>query len=179
MSRSEKRKRWMMYAAAALLCLTLVSICATGKLYARYTTQVSVSDGARVARFAVSVAPANESQGKDSLGTLKKGESASYQFTVSNKDGSGNVCETAAQYDVVVTLPEATPGLTLTLQSSERAATFSPEIDNKVYTFSNVGNFPAGEEKTHTLTLTFTVGDGAANAELKDIKIEVTAAQTD
>lgn len=53
MQRLEKIEKWIVYIAAMLLCLVLVSFWMMCNLYARYTTEASGEDGARVAKFEV------------------------------------------------------------------------------------------------------------------------------
>ena len=44
---------WLLRIAACLFCLVLVSYWMLGNLYAKYTTETSMGDGARVASFSV------------------------------------------------------------------------------------------------------------------------------
>lgn len=173
MSRGKRIANRIIVLAAVLLGLTLLSSRGIGSIYAKYTTGASWSDGARVARFAIHAAP-GANQGTD-LGTLKKGESATYTFTVTNQV-DGKVNETATDYDVVVKLPQKADGLTLSLTNGSTPVA-GTTADDTTWRFANAGTFAAAAEKTDTLTLTFAVGDGAKNAKLQGISVTVEAAQ--
>lgn len=162
--------------AVYLAFLLVAALAFTGASAASYKTEASGGDSARVARFVVAAKPIvgqSESLTLDSEKT-----SAEYKFTVSNNEG-GKVNETATKYDVVVTLPDALPnGVTMTLKNDDKEV--SPTTaDNTKYTFKDVGTFPAGTEKKHNLTLTFTAGDGAESGTRSGISIEVDARQVD
>lgn len=53
MVRSGKKEKWILYTLVVLLCLVLASFWLMCNIYARYSTQTSGSDGARVAKFDV------------------------------------------------------------------------------------------------------------------------------
>ena len=53
MRRSEQINIWIFRIAAVLLCLTVMSVWGTSRLYARYSTSASGSDSARVAKFQI------------------------------------------------------------------------------------------------------------------------------
>lgn len=177
-----KKPRLPLYRLYYAVVLLLVAVSGTSMwtttTLAKYVTSSSGSDSACVARFAVSaaqIAGQNTEIALDAGGTT----TADYKFTVSNKTDKG-VNETATGYDVVVTFPKKLTGVTLTLKNDNNntiSATLSNE--DKTYTFKGVGEFAAAEEKTHTLTLTFTVEAGAEDGEWEGIEIEVRAAQKD
>lgn len=175
-----KKPRLPLYRLYYAVVLLLVAVSGTSMwtttTLAKYVTSSSGSDSARVARFAVSTKGADNTTIKLDASGEKTG---SYTFTVSNKTDKG-VNETATGYDVVVTFQKKLTGVTLTLKNDNNN-TFSPtpSNENKTYTFKGVGEFAAAEEKTHNLTLTFTVDEGAEGGTWNNIKIEVRAAQKD
>ena len=171
MRRSEKINIWIFRIAAVLLCLTVMSVWGTSRLYARYSTSASGSDGARVAKFAVSAAP---SQGQSTDFGMVTGEnsSADYVFTV-----TGN-SEVTVKYDVVVTFPAELKGVNLTLKNGDNVVP-AKTSDNMIFTYVNVGEFSAGTVQTDSLTLTFTTTDTATDAAWNGIKIDVYAEQVD
>lgn len=176
-----KKPRLPLYRLYYAVVLLLVAVSGTSMwtttTLAKYVTSSSGSDSARVARFAVS-AVGEDNTAIELDASNKKTES--YTFTVSNNIGD-KVNETATGYDVVVTFQQNQPelkGVTLTLKNGEKTID-GKTTDSKIYTFTNVGEFPAATPQTHTLTLTFTIKDGAEGGEWEGIKIEVRAAQKD
>ena len=74
-----------MCAACVLLCLTLFSCYFSGGLYARYVTQASGEDGARVARFSISInTELDFKTQRIALGKMMPGSSKQIAFTVEN-----------------------------------------------------------------------------------------------
>ena len=53
MVRFRQKEKWILYTLAVLLCMVLASFWLMCNIYARYSTQASGSDSARVARFDV------------------------------------------------------------------------------------------------------------------------------
>ena len=53
MAGKSTRPNWILRIAGVLLCLTLLSVHLTSGMYARYSSTVTVTDSARVARFEV------------------------------------------------------------------------------------------------------------------------------
>lgn len=82
MGRSKKLNNRIWYAAALLLCLTAVSVCAMGRLYARYTAGVSASDQARVARFAIT--EAGELTQQIEISGMQPGDQRFFSVTVTS-----------------------------------------------------------------------------------------------
>lgn len=178
-----KKPRLPLYRLYYAVVLLLVAVSGTSMwtttTLAKYVTSSSGSDSARVARFEVNaaqIAGQNTEIALDAGDAAKK--QAEYQFTVSNNIGD-KVNETATGYDVVVTFPKKLTGVTLKLKNGNNTISYTLSNDKKTYTFTNVGEFAAAEEKTHTLTLTFAIEEGAADDKWENIKIEVRAAQKD
>lgn len=162
--------------AVYLAFLLVAALAFTGASAASYKTEASGSDSARVARFVVAAKPIVGQS--ESLTLDSENKSATYKFTVSNNE-DGKVNETATQYDVVVTLPQALPnGVSLTLKKDNKEVSHTT-ADNTKYTFKDVGTFPAGTEQTDNLTLTFTALDSAESGTISGIGIEVNARQVD
>ena len=83
MVRSEKRRTWILYTFAILLCLVLASFWLMCNIYAKYTSQASGNDSARVALFGHDESVVLSS-GTDGMSGLKPGDSRTYTLTVSN-----------------------------------------------------------------------------------------------
>lgn len=176
-----KKPRLPLYRLYYAVVLLLVAVSGTSMwtttTLAKYVTSSSGSDSARVARFAVSAEPSKGQAAKIELDASGE-KTGSYTFTVSNSTDKG-VNETATGYDVVVTFQKKLTGVTLTLKNGNNTFSPTPSNEDKTYTFKGVGEFAAAEEKTHNLTLTFTVDEGAEGGEWEGIEIEVRAAQKD
>ncbi len=170
-----------MYAAAILLCLTLFSSYLMGGLYARYTTEATGSDGARVAKWHVELIGANKEtnlnfNGSDYNGTA---ETLSYTFQVSSES------EVAMTYSICITFGKVLPEhLFLRLDNGE----WQDCNGQTEFVFSGPYSYGATEaEKTHTLEfkVEYATGSGVDEAysisELQDIPvtIDVTAVQAD
>ena len=119
-----------MCAAVVLLFLTLLSIHLTSGLFARYTTTVTASDSARVAKFDVDVT----ADIKDITVDCEQSDSGTFILTVNNKS------EVAVIYVLKIKLPTSVNGTDLYLtKDDEKDETgqlrkFSPKGD--VYTFT-------------------------------------------
>lgn len=96
MQRYKKREKFIVSTAALLLCLVLVSIYMIGNLYARYKSQASGSDGARVAKFTITEKEAEDQTllTKPIHISLAPGESKTYTITVQSKS------EVAVEYSI-------------------------------------------------------------------------------
>ncbi len=96
MHRYRKREKFILSTAALLLCLVLLSFSMIGGLHARYKTQATGSDGARVAKFTIT-----ETEAKDQTLlteainiSLAPGESKTYSVTVKSAS------EVAVEYSI-------------------------------------------------------------------------------
>lgn len=157
--------------------LLIAALAFTGTSVASFKTQSSAGDGARVARFVVTAA--KDADQSESITLNSTNMSAAYKFTVANNQDAA-VSETAANYNIVVTFPTALSGVTMTLTKDGAAAPIAGvTADNKTFTFSNAGSFPAGTAQTDSFTLTFTADTSAPSGEWNNIKITVNAAQVD
>lgn len=152
MSRSEKLKNWILRAAAVLLCLTVISACATGGLYARYSTGVSFSDHARVALWGCSQSITLDS---DRL-PKQPGDSCAYTISVSNQQ-TDKVSEVGQKYYIEVVTAGNLP-LTYTMaKDGVTVGTFTETVQNKVWTVSGADMvFQAGVAGSSTYVMTVT-----------------------
>lgn len=157
--------------------LLVVALMFTGTSVASFKTQSSAGDGARVARFVVTAA--KDADQSESITLDSTNRSAAYKFTVANNQDAV-VSETAANYNIVVSFPTALSGVTMTLTKDGAAAPVAGvTADNKTFTFSNAGSFPAGTAQTDSFTLTFAADTSAPSGGWNNIMITVNAAQVD
>ena len=139
------------------VCILLIAAVATLSVGITLAKMVSTAHGSDSAQAAAFIVEANGGSGQTlTIDCAATSTTAEYSFTVTNtKDGK--TAEVSMEYDVIVTLPEALPaGLTMTINGKEGTAS----AGNKTYTFSNVGTFSAGTNKTDSCTLTFTANAG-------------------
>ncbi len=115
--------------------------CAFGGTYAKYTTSLTGTASARVAKFDISTLVSEGQENDFSFST--DDTTATYSFTVMSDS------EVAVEYDVVIICSETLPNsISLTLDGK------SPIVNGTTYTFETVGTFTAeGGENTHTLTI--------------------------
>ena len=154
------------YQACALLLFLAVasSMLATAPM-AKYVTQATSADSARVAKFSVSAGPKS---GQTSDLTLNvANETATYEFSVTTN------CEVKTKYDIIITLPSALNGATLKLDDAEAT---SVSDDGKTYTFANTRESTPGT-LVHNHDLTFTRTDSATPATYSGITIKAVVSQ--
>lgn len=124
----------MMRIAAVLLCLVMVSVHLMSGMYAKYTTNGSGTDDARVAKFDVEI-----NGSADVTVDCKTGDNGTYEITVNNKS------EVAVSYTISVTTAVAKDSLNF----DKSAVTAELDTDK--------GALPVSGSGTHILT--FTVND--------------------
>ena len=95
-------------AVAVLLCLVMLSLWMLGNVYARYTTESSGGDTARVAAFVFQLSDGNGSQMIDLKKVQKPGDTCEYHFTVSNEKDS-KVNEVTTEYTIGLELTGSMP----------------------------------------------------------------------
>ncbi len=184
MCRNNGKMNIALFAAAVLLCLTLFTTHLTTGLYARYTTEASGSDGARVARFDVKLTAVNGgSANMDGLTNEdKETDTKTYDFSITNNS------EVAVGYDITIRFSNPLPdGVvpTVSLKDKENVSAktvtgqkeFAFESDDFVFA-------PENQTNDHTLTITVNYYDGnnnLRNVDLSDtqVSISVTAQQID
>lgn len=155
---SEKMEHWIMYTAAVLLCLTLVSSSLMGNIYARFATQATGEDSARVAAFVFEVKDASTSQEQfiDLSGIQKPGDKQVCTFVVTNQDGQGNVSETTESYEIQLKINGSMP-LRATIQRGNESTSWMEitNIDsNATEKMLSAGPFQAAVAQTDQYTLT-------------------------
>ena len=153
------------YQACALLLFLAVasSMLATAPM-AKYVTQATSADSARVAKFKVYTSPISETS---SFTVNPTNTTAKYEFRVTCDS------EVASKYDVIVTLPSSLSGVTLKLDNAEAS---SVSTDGKTYTWTNARNSEPGTI-IHNHDLTFTRTDGATPATYSGITIKAVVSQ--
>lgn len=160
MQRLEKIEKWIVYIVAILLCLVLASFWMMCNLYARYTTEASGEDGARVAKFEVTeVADEQKDITKQINISLVPGESDEYIITVTNKS------EVAIRYSIEAT--DTTQNLPITFQMMKvEKANGGEENSNSADTNGIISesviasdDIPAGDvaERTYKLKISWPI----------------------
>lgn len=130
MQRLEKLEKWIVYIAAMLLCLVLASFWMMCNLYARYTTEASGEDGARVAIFGhnQSITLSDEA----GLINLMPGNSVDYTLVVANYNAS-KVSEVALKYDLEIITAGNLP---LNYTVSKKVSSSNTDVSNVIGTFA-------------------------------------------
>lgn len=152
MQRFEKIQKFILYTAAVLFCMVLVSSWLLTGLYARYTTTVTGSDNARVALFghSESINLSNDISEK-----IYPGNSVTYNLTVSNQSEKG-ISEVSQSYNIEVVTAGNLP-ITYTLKKDAQVigTAFQETADKKSNVFATEDmNFQAGKEESVKYTLT-------------------------
>ncbi len=173
MNKLNKKTPIIFYVALSVLCVTLVSFSLTGGLFAKYTSSVSGSDSARVAKYDVSVSEispiALNSYDPDAL-------VSECLFTVTSNS------EVSIRYDIVVDFGMALPDF---VSFKIDGRTGAADTANTEFTFEDMGEFILGAEgytgkKTHTLTFEVEPAhheDG--NVLLENVALRIVAEQID
>lgn len=109
MVRSERKEKWIIYILALLLCMVLASFWLLCGIYARYSSQGSGSDSARVATFVFDVN--SEAQtGSIAIQDIKKpGDTAVYTIEITNKNASGRISEVTESYTIEASINGSMP----------------------------------------------------------------------
>lgn len=144
MQKMTKKTPLVFHIGIALLCLVLFSAHLTSGLYARYTSEASSQDSARVAKFDVTNSVDSQNANIDLHFYDSTKLVDEFNFTVESKS------EVAVAYDVVITLPAGTyKWLSIQLDGKE-----ANSIENNVFIFEDVNTFlPATSvSKVHTLS---------------------------
>ena len=98
MTKSNTKTPVVFYVGLVLLCLFMFSLYLSGGMYARYATTASGSDGARVAKFDVTLTEVGKNWSQQvSLGELSPGGSTEIKFEVTNSS------EVQVQFKVTMT----------------------------------------------------------------------------
>ena len=185
MEKKRDISRLVMQVCAVLLCLTLLSMWLMSNMYARYTTQVSGEDSARVAIFGhdESIDVPSEISAK-----LVPGSSAEYALSVANYSGA-RTSEVTLNYNLEVATAGNLP-LQFTLYSvsdngqRSEIGSFAESSTEKEHTFPKADMaFEAGTQAEHKYVLDMQWDgstDAAGYANIPDyIRININVEQAD
>lgn len=147
MVRSGKKEKWIIYTLVILLCLVLVSFWLMCNIYARYSTQTSGSDGARVAKFDVTE---NETAFRQKIqADVYPGFKKTYTVSVTNSS------EVAIAY--VMNVKNEYHNLPLQFQMLDEMGNVitsdSTEAAASEYDLSKSADIPANDSTEHTYQL--------------------------
>lgn len=156
MKRVEKQNNLLFRVAAVLLLGVLLTMRLFAGLPARYTTNSEGSDGARVARYALTVQAVTPNVTKHTVYfSNEKDDSKDFLFTVTNKNAKSDVCEVALRYTVHVTVPAPlAPEVTLRLNGADATSIVN---DGTTYVFDQGKTFQPSQLHTYEETLSFVV----------------------
>ena len=100
MIHSRINDKWIVYTLIILLCLVLTSFWMISNMYARYSSEASGSDGARVALFGHSQS-ITLNLDNDKLNNLTPGSSFTYSLKVANYESS-KTSEVGEKYNIEI-----------------------------------------------------------------------------
>lgn len=181
MIRSGKRQKWIIYTLAVLLCLVLASFWLMCNIYARYTSEASGSDQARVALWgssqSVTLAEGNKLP-------KRPGDSCEYTLVVSNHNQTGKNSEVAQKYYIEVVTAGNLPLTYVIFKDNQEIETFRETTQNKIWNIENDSMvFKNNQSDEHIYTLKVTWPNNQSNAELAGIpdfiQINIHAEQVD
>ncbi len=180
MRKMNKRKgNVSLWAAAILLCLTLISTYMTSGLYARYAAVSGGSDSARVAAFVFDVEDTSN-HFIDVSEVDAPGKSATFQFSVRNSDASRS-SEVTEAYQIHAEIHGSLPLEVTVVGEGERITLSDSAAQESV---SAVKSFQAGENGVHIYQVTVTWPEEEknlqyANAGLSEVALRISAWQVD
>ena len=181
MKKSNKRAPRIFYLGIFVLCMTLFSSHMTGGLYARYTSNASGSDSARVARFDVAI---DFTDGHEFVLSRYEAGKGVLDYVISVASQS----EVAVTYDVVLIFSQTPPDwVVVEIDENIPTSIADGAGGTKIYTFTKVGSLgptTTEQELSHHLTFTMpTLEQMNANTypDFNDlgVKIVVQATQID
>lgn len=183
MEKKQNITGWIMSALAVLLSLTLLSTWLLSSMYARYTTQASGEDSARVAVFGENVSIVLNDNITE---TMVPGMNISYTLKVSNAQ-NGKTSEVAQNYKIEVVTSGNLPlkyTLTGTSGDEEEIGEFTESSSEKTHAFiDNNMQFAAGKSEEHQYTLNVVWPENANSASLAGIpdfiRVNINVEQTD
>ena len=157
MGKKSTRPNWILRIAGVLLCLTLLSVHLSSGLYSRYSSTVSGSDSARVAKFEV----------KDA-GTFSKDLYLEYIPGVSD------------DYTVVIeNHSEVAVKCSVTVKRLSNNIPMDVSVSGAITDVTLVPNDTAGKTRTLTLSWPAAKNDAAYSYEVDAIRVSVSAEQLD
>lgn len=116
----EKLHSYITRISAVLLCLTLFSFYLLCGMYARYTSEGSGSDSARVAAFVFHVSSTPETNSIPIEQINKPGDKSTYSITIKN-NSSGATSEVKESYTIAVSINGSMP-LSCTMKKTGSAS---------------------------------------------------------
>ncbi len=173
-----KNKTTKLFSAVYFLCIIsciLLSAYLVSDVWARYFTQSTGRDSARVAKWDIQINASTSEEDMTFSGNMndEMKESLSYAFSVSSNS------EVSAKYDITV---EFSGRLDSTVDLVIDGIPGMPNNDRTVFTFTGNWTFaPGSHSKNHTLTLTRTYQNGQEpeNFDGVEVSISVIAEQID
>lgn len=136
MRHSARMEKGILYTAAVLLCLVLVSFWMMSNILARYTSTGAGTDSARVAAYVFDLKDQNEGASFNLSEIKIPGDSTEYEFQVTNKS-EGKISEVAQQYKIQLAVDGNVP-----LQ-----CTVTKQENNAEKTVCTAKNIVEGEQK--------------------------------
>ena len=156
MVRSGQKEKWIIYTLAVLLCLVLASSWLLCNIYARYSSEASGSDSARVAKFEVTETGTLRSQIQDEF---YPGFTKTYAVSVTNKS------EVTIEY--VMNVKNKYKNLPLQFQMLDKNgnAITSDSTATQDYDLSERAEIPAEDAQEHTYQLEISWPIGTSEGE--------------
>lgn len=151
------RPNWILRIACVLLCLTIISVHLTSGMMARYSTTVSGSDSARVAKFDVSYILKEKDETAENLYLLcEPGMTINYEIVLKN--------DSEVTVDCTVTVKKLSDNTPITFSLGQSTVQLAP-----------------GASQTFNLTITWDrdMNDASYAFELDAIRVIVDAVQVD
>lgn len=181
MIRSGQKEKWIIYTLATLLCLVLASFWLMCNIYARYTSEASGSDEARVALWGSSQSIVLAESEKL---PQKPGDRCVYTLSVSNRNRNNKESEVAQKYYMEVVTAGNLPLSYSISEGNQEIATFNETAQDKIWNIDKADMvFQTGNVDARTYTLTVTWPTDQKNAELAGvpdfIRINIYAEQLD
>ncbi len=177
MAGSRRKEKWIIYTLAVLLCLVLASFWLMSNIYAKYSTQISGGDGARVAIFGHS--QSIQLSDENGMSDMIPGRKVIYTVKVANYNGTA-VSEVACNYYLEIVTTGNLP-LQYTVYQQKEASDVT-EIDSflessqnkkrKIYTSDMC--FTAGNKKEDTYQITVVWPEDSNDAKYAGIPDNIT-----
>lgn len=167
MDHSRKKERWILYILVILLSMVLASFWLICNMYARYSTQTSGSDSARVAIFSHNETISLADSITEKL--TEPGDSLNYTFEITNSENS-KISEVGLTYQIQIETSGNLP-LQYTLKKDNvKIGAFSEETNTESYVFKNENmKFEAGKQGSDRYTLEIVWPKDKNTAQLSSI----------
>lgn len=183
-----QQKNWIMRIACVLLVMVLISMQLVSGLYARFAVEGSGGDSARAAAFVFETQEKESSRYLDLNKIKKPGDSQTYTFIVSNRNGN-IVSEAAESYSFTVQLNGSMP-LICNISKEDSQTVLEAEISETTQSLpvtetQTAGTFEASEGRNDTYTLTVSWPEEkndikfASRSAAAEVLLTITAEQID